>query len=143
MLLFGGINALIANSDAPFAKDNNYYFYDDPAGAPRLYLPWDLDTTMKGTPSLFAPSPFTGYTGVLFTHWEDDYDALFTRLLGTTLTEAAILGELDRAEAVAGAALDADPTFIGDPAADVVSMIKTWWRARHAQITTELQANAP
>jgi hypothetical protein len=143
MLRFGGVNALVANSDAPLAKPNNFYFYDDPAGAPRLYLPWDLDTTMKGTPSLFAPSASTLYTSVLFTHWKDDYDALFTDLLATSLTEAAILGELDRAVAVAGAALDADPTFIGDPAADVAESMKTWWRARHAQVTAELEANAP
>lgn len=143
MLLLGGVNALITNSDAPYAKGNNFYFYDDPAGAPRLYMPWDLDTTMKDTTSLFAPSPSTLYTGVLFTHWKDDYDALFTNLLATSLAEEAILGELDRAVSVAGAALDADPTFIGDPAADVTATMKTWWRARHAQITAELAAFVP
>ena len=143
MLLFGGVNALLANSDAPLAKANNFYFYDDPNGAPRLYLPWDLDTTMKGTPSLFAPSASTLYTSVLFTHWKADYDALFTNLLATSLTEAAIHGELDRVVAVAGAAIEADPAFSGSQAADVAAKLKTWWSARHAQITAELQATAP
>ena len=47
MLLMGGLNAFMGNSDSPLLKDNNYYFYDWPGG--RLYLPWDLDTVMNRT----------------------------------------------------------------------------------------------
>jgi hypothetical protein len=143
MLRFGGVNGLIANSDAPFVKDNNFYFYDDPAGAPRLYIPWDLDTTMKGTPPMFGGTGTTLYTSVLFTNWEDDYDQLLTELLAGPLVETAISGELDRAQSVAGAALDADPAFVGDAIADEVTKIKMWWATRHSQVSSELAAHAP
>lgn len=141
MLRFGGVNAILANSDGPFYKDNNFYWYDDPAGSPRVFLPWDLDTTMhEDRVTLFGPGL---YTDVLFTHWEDDYDAVLTELLAGPLAEAEILAELDRAEAVAGAALDEDPTFVGDPAAAMVADLKAWWSARHAQVTAEVAAHAP
>jgi hypothetical protein len=141
MLHFGGVNAFVANSDGPLVKDNNFYFYDDPAGTPRLYIPWDLDTTMHDTAPLFGAT--TVYTSVLFTNWEDDYDVLMTELLAGSLTEEAILGELDRAQTVAGVALDADPAFVGEPISDEIASMKTWWSARHAQITAELAAHAP
>jgi spore coat protein CotH len=143
MLLFGGVNALVANSDAPLVKENNYYFYDDPAGAPRLYIPWDLDTTMMGTPPIFGAPGTTVYTSVLFTHWEDDYDGLLTQLLAGPLTAQAMLAELDRVQAIAGAALDADPTFDGGAIADEIANMKTWWSARHAQVSAELSTHAP
>jgi hypothetical protein len=143
MLRFGGVNAVIANSDGPLVKDNNFYFYDDPAGAPRWYLPWDLDTTMRGAPSVFAPSSNALYTDVLFTHWEDEYDAMLTALLADALTEAGIHGELDRVVSVAGAALDADPTFVGEPAVDLVAELKAWWSARLVQVQAEVDAHAP
>jgi hypothetical protein len=143
MLRFGGINALVANSDGPLVKENNFYFYDDPAGAPRLYIPWDLDTTMKNTSLLFGATGSTLYTSVLFTHWEDDYDELFTKLLAGSLSAQTVLAELDRVQTVAGAALDADPAFIGEPIADEIARMKAWWSARHAQITAELAAHAP
>jgi hypothetical protein len=141
MLRFGGINALIANSDAPIVKDNNFYFYDW-AGGGRVYLPWDLDTTMKDTPPIFGAPGTSLYTDVLFTHWEDDYDALLTGLLASELALPVIQAELDRVVAVAGGALDADPVIGGD-AAGAVATLQAWWSARHAQVTAELDAHAP
>lgn len=143
MLRFGGINALVANSDGPLVKENNFYYYDDPAGAPRLYIPWDLDTTMKDTSSIFGTTSSVVYTNVLFTHWEDDYDDLLTKLLAGSLTSQTVLAELDRALTVAGPALDADPAFEGEAIADQIAGMKAWWSARHAQITAELAAHAP
>jgi hypothetical protein len=140
MLRFGAVNAVLANSDGPLAKDNNFYFYDEPAGAPRWYLPWDLDTTMRGTPSVFAPSSNARYTDVLFPLWEDDYAAVVADLLAGALTEAGMHGELDRVVAVAGAALDADPTLAGDGTAALVAGLKEWWSARLAQVQAEVAA---
>jgi hypothetical protein len=142
MLRFGGVNALIANSDSPLVKDNNFYFYDW-AGGGRVYFPWDLDTTMKDSPPIFGGPGATLYTDVLFTHWEDDYDALLTGLLAGPLALAKIQAELDRVLAVAGSALDADPAIGGDTAADAVSTLDDYWSARHAQVAAELEAHAP
>jgi hypothetical protein len=147
MLRFGGVNALIANADAPFVKRNNYYFYDfapQPGTHQRVYFPWDLDTTMKNSPALFGGPGTTLYTDVLFTHWEDDYDVLLTELLAGPLQLSAIDGELDRVLALAGAALDADPTVVaGDTTAGAVSGLKAYWEARHPQLSAELDAHAP
>lgn len=144
MLRFGGMNALIANSDAPLVKENNFYFYDW-AGGGRVYLPWDLDTTMKDFPAMFNGPGTQRYTDILFTHWEDDYDVLLTALLASDgpLALPAIHAELDRVAAVAGNALDADPHIGGEVAADVVATLKAWWSTRHAQVTAELAAHAP
>jgi hypothetical protein len=141
MLRFGGINAIVANTDAPLVKDNNYYWYD--SAGPRLYIPWDLDTVMKNSMPLFGGSGTTLYTDVLFTHWEDDYDVLLTGLLEGPLALAEIKSELDRALSVAGPALSADPTLAGQSVANEVSDLKAWWTTRHGQLTSELQSHAP
>lgn len=140
MLRFGGINALLANSDSPLGKTNNYYFYDY-AGGPRVYFPWDLDTTMKDTPAIFGAPGDTVYTDVLFTHWEDDYDRLLTEMLDGPLAAAVIAAEIDRIDAVAVATLDADPVIGGDVAAAAVDDLRSWWTARHAQVSAELDAH--
>ena len=144
MLLFGGVNAAIANMDAPIRKGNNYYFYDV-AGRTRLYIPWDLDTVMKQSPSLFGVPQGAGattkYVDVLFAHWEDDYDALMTSLLADRLTVAAGDAELARVVAVAGAALQADPSIVGETTQDAADALAAWWSARHEQLTTELGAH--
>ena len=141
MLRFGGVNAIVANADAPLIKQNNYYWYD--WAAPRVYIPWDLDTVMSNTTSLFGGTGSTLYTSVLFTHWEDDYDALLTGLLQGPLSLDNILFELDRVQAVAGTALSADPTVAGQSTTDEVARLRSWWIARHAQLTSELQSHAP
>jgi hypothetical protein len=140
MLRFGGVNALLGNADAPIYKDNNFYWYD--GGGPRVYFPWDLDTTLKDTPTIFS-TPFTTlYTSVLFTHWEDDYDVLMTSLLAGPLALDVIHGELDAVLAVAGDSLAADPAVTGD-AGSAVAELKTWWTARHAAVSAELAGHAP
>lgn len=141
MLRFGGANAIIGNSDGPMVKDNNFYFYDGATGAPRLYIPWDLDTAWRETPPLFGGTGTSMYTDVLFTHWEDDYDQLLTELLAGPLTVATIEDELDRVVTVAASALDADPVFIGSSTADAAADLESWWSARHAQLTGELDSH--
>lgn len=142
LLRVGAVNALIANTDSPLLKDNNYLFYDW-AGGPRSYFPWDLDTTMNRDYDVFTGTVAGGvtmYTDVLYTNWEDDYDAILTGLLSGPLTLAAIHSELDRALAVAGAALDADPNA-GGGAAGAVTTLRDWWSTRHAAVTAQVDAH--
>ena len=141
MLKFGAVNAIMSNSDAPLGKDNNYYFYDYPGG--RIYFPWDLDTTMKDLSSnVFTAGRETMYRDVLFTHWEDDYDAVLTDILAGPLTIAAINAEIDRIATAAGASLDADPNIGGDTASSV-SAIKAWWSSRLPTVQSQVDAHAP
>jgi cysteine-rich repeat protein len=142
MLLFGGLNLLLANTDSPILKENNYYFYDS-ALLPRFYFPWDLDTVMNTDLTLFTssvPGGTTRFKDALFPPFEDNLDLLLTGLLAGPLSLATIEAELDRALATGGPALDADPTLAGDSAAEVAGL-KSYWTTRHAQLTAELAAH--
>jgi hypothetical protein len=140
ILRMGAVNALIGNTDAPIFKDNNYYFYDYPGG-PRLYLAWDLDTTMTRAFDVFTGEGIGGarplYTDVLFTNWEDDYDAMLADLLQTPLALAVIEAELDRAARVGSAALDADPVALGGTS-DAFDGLRSWWQTRHAEVSGQV-----
>lgn len=139
-LRFGAVNALMGNADGPLFKDNNYYFYDYASG-PRVYIPWDLDTSMKDSASVYAGGGGTGngssFDGVLFTHWRDDYTAILDELLDNRFTSAAIQTELDRVSAVAGAAFDADPYVTGS-AEDAVASLQQYWAGRLADVRVEV-----
>jgi hypothetical protein len=129
-LAMGAVNALVANSDSPIFKDNNYYHYDWPGT--RYYLPWDLDTVMKD--SGFGMVQEQSFASVLFTHWEDDYRALAADLLSGPLALDAIHGEIDRAMA---AATDGIEDAGGDASA-IADDLTTWWTDRHAAAAGQL-----
>jgi hypothetical protein len=139
LLVMGAVNALIANTDAPIFKRNNYYFYDWPGG--RVYIPWDLDTVMRHDLDVFA-GPRSGmplYTDVLFPSWEADYGDVLEDLLDGPLSLDAIDAELARLLAVAGAAIDADPQMAGD-AATVTAALGAWWSARHDDVRGQISS---
>ena len=141
-LRVGAVNALLANTDGPLFKDNNYLFYDHAGG--RLYFAWDLDTTMKDSQfNVFTGGGRGGspFVSVLFPHWEGDYDRILTDLLKGPLALAVIQAELDRASRIAGAALDGDPVAEGKPAADAIARLKSWWSTRHAQGQAQVAAH--
>ena len=128
LLTIGGVNALMANHDAIMLKLNNYIFYDR-AGGGRIYLPWDLDSTMSDDYDVFTGTVAGGttvFTDALFTHWEDDYDQILTDLLAGPLSIDAIHDEIDRAEEVSGLSS-------GDLAG--------WWTARHADVSDQVDAH--
>jgi hypothetical protein len=140
-LRMGAVNAVIANTDAPIFKDNNYYYYDWSQG--RVYMPWDLDTTMKDGFDVFAGGGGGGsdiYTAVLFSNWEGDYDAILTGLLGSELTLAVILDEIERARTVAGDAFASDP-YVSGSAADAAESLATYWTTRHADVSAQVAAH--
>lgn len=140
-LRFGAVNALIANTDGPLFKENNYYYYDYATG-PRAYIPWDLDTAMKDHPSVYTGGGGGGgmnsFHGVLFTHWQDDYTEILRELIDAQLTQSVIEAELDRVLLVAGEALDAD-AFVTGTAGEAVTALKQYWTQRLAEVSAELQ----
>jgi hypothetical protein len=142
MLRMGAVNAIVANTDAPIRKNNNYYFYDW-AGGGRLYIPWDLDTVMNQNEPIFSPPMTPIYTDILFTHWEDDYDAILTELLEGPLDAGWLEEELSLAGSVAGPSLEADPAVSGGSFADAASKLKGWWAARHPAIHQEVLNHQP
>jgi hypothetical protein len=139
MLFVGAMNAIIANTDSPIRKDNNYLFYDYEGG--RHYFAWDLDTVMQATTGIFAsvPGGTTMWSDVLFAHWEDDYRQLLQDLLTGPLALEVIEAELDRALEVGGPALDADP-YLSGSAAETIESLRSYWSTRHPQLRAEVGA---
>ena len=139
VLKVGAGNALIGNHDGIILKLNNYYAYDYASG-PRMYFPWDLDSTMSSDYDVFTGTVSGGttvFTDVLFAHWEDDYDRILTDWLAGPLSLDAIHGEIDRAVDVAGGAMADDPNG-GGSAAAAGSDLKAWWDDRHAQVSQQV-----
>ena len=58
-LLVWAADAIIPNSDGPWAGGFNYYFYDDPARGKLVLLPWDLDNTFTRLDFDVDPYTFT------------------------------------------------------------------------------------
>jgi hypothetical protein len=142
LLTVGAVNAAIANHDAIMLKLNNYIYYDYATG-PRLYFPWDLDTTMSESYDVFTgtvPGGTTVFTDALFSNWEDDYDQILSGLLAGPFTPDQIAAEIDRAVEVAGAALEADP-YVGGDAAAAGASLKSWWADRHAEVSAQVAAH--
>jgi hypothetical protein len=140
-LTVGAVNALMANTDSPLLKFNNYAFYN--WTGPRMYFPWDLDTTMKSDYDVFTGSVSGGttvFTDVLFSNWEDDYADILAELLEGPLSLAAIQAELDRAVDVAGGAMDADP-HLGGGARGAADSLADWWSARHAAVSAQVESH--
>jgi hypothetical protein len=142
ILKVAAANALMANTDAIILKLNNFYYYDYDSG-PRMYFPWDLDTSMKSDYDVFTGTVSGGtavYTDVLFAHWEDDYDAILTSWLAGPLSIDAIHGEIDRAVSVAGDAMADDP-LVGGGASGAADDLKAWWTDRHAAVSDQVNAH--
>lgn len=141
LLSVGAVNAIMANHDGILLKQNNYIFYD--WAGPRAYFPWDLDSTMGDSYDVFTGTVSggtTAFTDVLYTNWEDEYDAKLTELLAGPLALSAIGLELDRVVTVAGPALEEDP-LVGGSASAARSALMSWWTTRHAAVTAQVDAH--
>lgn len=67
-------------------------------------------------------------------HWESEYRALASELLAGPLALEVILGELERIESVAGAAIGT----AGGDAASIASGLESWWTERHGVASGQL-----
>ena len=143
MLTVGAVNAIMGNADAPIFKPNNYYRYDGAGG--RVYFPWDLDSSMTTGFDVFTgrKGASTQFTRVLFTNWEDDYDAILTGLVDGQLSEDVVAGELERIRTIGAAAIDADPFLDSlDGGADAeIDGLLAWWAARLPEVRAQVGAH--
>jgi hypothetical protein len=141
MLRVAAVNALIANTDTLLQKDNNYIFYDRALG-PRLYFPWDLDTSMRKDLDVFAgtvPGGTDAFRDVLFSNWEGDYDRILGELLEGPLALDVIDAELDRMLTAAANAFDSDPWL--SSGSDDAEGLRAWWNARHPAVVASVEAH--
>ena len=124
--LFGvaATSNFIANTDGVIFKNNNYWFYDwsvFPDGQqPRLYLPWDLDTTLKkdDLPILGIPHN-NGHIaqGILRDDpiFQAQYYQTYNYLLAGPLSLSSTEAYLDTLEPILSPHINADPNqTVGD-----------------------------
>ncbi|MBN2340321.1 MAG: CotH kinase family protein [Deltaproteobacteria bacterium] len=143
MLKFGAVNALMANTDGPLLKDNNYYYYDwgiNEAFLPRVYFPWDLDTAMNSNFNVFTgtvPGGVSWYTDALFPTWSQDYVAMMQELVSTSNSLSVVEEELTNAVDVAGGNLEADP-YLNGTAQTAADKLTQWWSARLTAVQEQI-----
>jgi len=143
---FWAAEVLLNHWDGYAGNTNNFFVYDDPTSGRFHFVPWGTDGTMvlvapaigggvPGTPmSVFANSAITARLyGDAPTR--DDYVARLRELLDTVFDETALLGEIDRMEALVGDI--ADPFGTGGHAA-AVEDVRSFVRARAGQILDEI-----
>jgi hypothetical protein len=120
LLTLAVVTNFVGNKDGAVFKNNNYWYYDwqvFPEGQyPRLYLGWDLDTTMGGgeidRPLLATPHN-SGHMAEALIHddpiFQAQYFQIYADLLNGPYSAAAIDARLTALEAAIGPAIDADP----------------------------------
>ena len=169
LLALAATENFIGNSDGAVQKESNYWYYDwstepndDPNGQqPRLYLPWDLDSTIKDSEierEIINPGDGGSFwqglieeldeSGTPFgypTH-QADYIEIYRNLLDGPLELTGVLDMVNNLESVIAAELDADPysQVIADMNADMeFQRIRDYLTDRNDYVTTQLEMFTP
>ncbi|MGH9868139.1 MAG: CotH kinase family protein [Candidatus Polarisedimenticolia bacterium] len=158
MLTQGAVDAFSSNGDALFTHGKNFRHIDFNTNLfperKRLYLMWDLDAAITDiTANIYAKKARKGisqteYQRVILNHpaFRTQYNAIMTGLLDGPLSEAALHGFLDGAEAVVALALAEDP-YAGFGSGEAVSAhfagLRGWVSQRIVNVKGQVQANQP
>jgi hypothetical protein len=151
VLTLAAVTKFVANSDAVVLKNNNYWYYDwsaFPEGQqPRLYLGWDLDTTMKQSdfdePILGSAHPKGHMAQGLLRDdpvFQPQYYQIYNDLINGPLSLSSTLSRVDAVEALISTPLDSDPFQTAGSAAEQFQSIRDFLQARTASIVSELGA---
>lgn len=126
LLTLAVVTNFVGNKDGAVFKNNNYWYYDwstFPEGQhPRLYLGWDLDTTMGmaqvSSPILGTPHS-SGHMAQALIHDDPalqiEYYRIYNEMMTGPLSPSSMAARLDALELAISAAIDADP-YMGDSA---------------------------
>jgi hypothetical protein len=159
LLTMGAINAFVANSDSLFSHYQNTYFLDfnlpDPCETrKRMYLPWDVDSTMNSLDwdiydragdvttwqDVFLDSPT----------YRPQYNQITRDLMGVSLNRSNIHSFLDMMLPILHDALAADPynqfDVLESPLDSVdehFSKVKTWYSDRVVNVLDQLWWDEP
>ncbi|MCK4306232.1 MAG: CotH kinase family protein [Candidatus Eisenbacteria sp.] len=160
LLTFAVAENFIANTDGAVQKMTNYYYYDwsilpgdDPAGQqPRLYFPWDLDTTMRSQVTdmpLLDSGPGHLQQGLIeeldesgapfsYPTFQADYYTTYKDLVNGPLSLAEMLALANHIELVISASMDADPFQQTGSSADAFQRVREFIQDRVASIVSQL-----
>ncbi|RLE17876.1 MAG: hypothetical protein DRJ50_13580, partial [Actinobacteria bacterium] len=137
----------IANTDGVIFKDNNYWYYDwsvFPEGQqPRLYLPWDLDTTLKKTDEAILGRPHNnGHMAQALLRddpfFQAQYYQTYNDLLNGPLSLSSTQAYLDTLEPILSPHINADPNQTVGSALDQFQMVRDFLAARTTFVTNAL-----
>jgi hypothetical protein len=141
MLTLGVCNAFVENNDALFTHSGKNSFaidFNPPQQRRRMYVPWDLDASIKR-----AETPIYGsepYQQELLGHpWFGRvYEHIFRELLDGELSPEALIAFLDQLEPVLTPALEADPYIsLESGVAGKFDKLRTWVVNRAANVPTQ------
>jgi hypothetical protein len=147
LLTLGAVENFVANTDGLFQKGNNYWYYDwsvFPDGQqPRLYLAWDLDTTMLSRSSdLPILGTGTGHLrqGLVVEDllFQAQYFQIYNDLMAGPLSLASTLAVVDNLETVIGPHMDADPFQQMGASAEEFLRLRNFLQARTGFVTAQL-----
>jgi hypothetical protein len=149
LFTLAAVGGIVANWDAPFLNDNNYFWYNSEPRR-RLHFAWDLDLIIteeeigrdvhdsllikdNGWQLLFQNDPVL----------RARFDATISRLLDDAMSEEALSHFLDELEPTLASAFDADAnTGLGIAFAAEVASVRDWFR-RRVQIVRSQIAPSP
>ncbi|MHC5136973.1 MAG: CotH kinase family protein, partial [Planctomycetota bacterium] len=167
LLKFAAAENFIQNTDGTINKGNNFWYYDwangpdpnimDPSYAqPRMYFPWDLDTTMDPLvpPTLPIINDLNGnmVEGLIleedeggtpygYPTFQADYYGKYAGIVNGPLTKPNLLALITTIESAIATEIDADP-FLGGPgtAAAEFARLRTYVQDRWDFVASELAA---
>lgn len=134
-------DAFQANGDALLTKGKNFYFADFQGGRPRMYFPWDRDSSLSGGAVNQAIYPANGKYATLLgvPEFRAEYNRIFNDLICGPWSEARLHAFVDAVEPVLAGALAADPNNqFGDPA-DRFDSLRAWLTQRIATVSAQLE----
>ncbi len=169
LLTLAAAENFIAGTDGIISKMNNYWYYDwstDPCGTdpnfqqPRLYLPWDLDTSLAQTEFPIMNTGLSGGPledglineldegGTPFAEptFQADYIAIYNTLMGSSMSLSNLISEVNNIESVIATEVDADPyTKLTEiwPAAVEFQRIRDFLSDRTDYVTAQLELLLP
>lgn len=149
MMAMAAVNAFVANPDSLFTHERNSHFLDfdttDPlVSRKRLYLPWDVDAALQ-SPNNTIYGSSTQYQTLLLkeTTFKPLYDRIMTDLINGSLSEANLLGFIDRIEPVLRDAFAQSPyNKFGSTGYQGVDQaftgLRSWVTQRHVSVRAQL-----
>ncbi len=137
----------MSNRDAVVFKNNNYWYYDwaiFPEGQqPRLYLPWDLDTTLKKVDEPILGTPTNNghmAQGLLRDDpvFQAQYYQTYNNLMNGPFSLAATTARVDALEPILTSHINADPNTTVGNAATQFQNVRDFLQARTAFVLAQL-----
>ena len=149
LLTLGAVENFVANTDAAFDKGTNYWYYDwavFPQGRqPRLYLGWDLDTTMQRKQTdrpILGEGPGHLRLGLVVEDeaFQAQYLTIYDELIRDPLALSQTLALVNDLEPVLTPHVDADPHQTMGGAGGEFERLRGYLEARTAFVRAELGA---